>query len=29
MDEEDLSSYRALLAKSDDDEHTLLAQDLH
>ena len=29
MDEEDLNSYRALLAKSDDDEHTLLAQDLH
>jgi len=29
MDEEDLESYRALLAKSDDDDHTLLAQDLH
>ena len=29
MDEEDLNSYRALLAKSDDDEHTLLAEDLH
>jgi hypothetical protein len=27
MDEEDLNSYRALLAKSDDDEHMQLAQD--
>jgi 7,8-dihydropterin-6-yl-methyl-4-(beta-D-ribofuranosyl)aminobenzene 5'-phosphate synthase len=30
MDEDDVNSYRALLAKSDDDdEQTLLAQDLH
>jgi 7,8-dihydropterin-6-yl-methyl-4-(beta-D-ribofuranosyl)aminobenzene 5'-phosphate synthase len=27
MDEEDLNSYRVLLAKSDDDEHPLLARD--
>ena len=29
MDENDLNSYRALLAKSDDREHTLLAHDTH
>jgi 7,8-dihydropterin-6-yl-methyl-4-(beta-D-ribofuranosyl)aminobenzene 5'-phosphate synthase len=29
MDEDDLNSYRALLAKSDDHEHTLLAHDGH
>lgn len=29
MDEDDLKSYHALLAKSDDDEHTLLAYDAH
>ena len=28
MDEDDLESYRTLLAKSDDDDRTLLAQDL-
>jgi 7,8-dihydropterin-6-yl-methyl-4-(beta-D-ribofuranosyl)aminobenzene 5'-phosphate synthase len=29
MDEDDLKSYHALLAKSDDHEHTLLAHDAH
>lgn len=29
MDENDLTSYRTLLAKSDDHEHTLLAHDAH
>ena len=29
MDENDLNSYRALLAKSDDREHTLLGHDTH
>jgi 7,8-dihydropterin-6-yl-methyl-4-(beta-D-ribofuranosyl)aminobenzene 5'-phosphate synthase len=29
MDEDDLKSYRALLAKSDDHEHSLLAHDAH
>jgi len=29
MDEDDLKSYNALLAKSDDHEHTLLAHDAH
>jgi hypothetical protein len=29
MDEDDLKSYRTLLAKSDDHEHSLLAQDTH
>ena len=29
MDEDDLKSYRTLLAKSDDDERSLLAQDAH
>lgn len=29
MDEDDLKSYRTLLAKSDDHEHTLLAHDAH
>ena len=29
MDGDDLKSYHALLVKSDDDEHTLLAYDAH